>query len=104
MTQYFTKPCVNKISHDFATKILVHEYQNFQKWCTKWKLVINPTKNEWTRFHYPKKNIIIAKEIVKDANAPLPLGPNPRTIIQDYRNLIDEQLNNSFLDEKAIED
>lgn len=32
------------------------EYNNFTYWCTKWKLVIEPSKNLWTKFHQTTKN------------------------------------------------
>jgi len=49
-TIFWNKPCPKSFFDKYIPKIMSLEYQNFQQWCTKWKLVISPEKNKWTKF------------------------------------------------------
>jgi len=50
-TIFWNKPCSLEFFNKYIPKIMNYEYHNFNKWANKWKLVLAPEKNIWSKFH-----------------------------------------------------
>ena len=87
-TIFFNKPCTIFVARNNIEKILDHEFENFKKWCNKWKLVINKKKNEWTSFFTPnkkrKKNIEKKDEDKRIKKEDIHTSHDPQLIIQTF--------------------
>jgi len=49
-TIFWNKPCSLSFFNEFIPKVMNYEYDNFNKWAHKWKLVLAPEKNTWCKF------------------------------------------------------
>lgn len=49
-TIFWNKPCTKEFFNTYLPKIFQYEYNHFHDWCNKWKLVLAPDKNNWTKF------------------------------------------------------
>lgn len=85
-TIFWTKPCNKSFYENNMNTLLNMEYNNFRKWCTKWKLVIEPTKNIWTKFYPPKQIFSYQTQIQNQDN------------IQNLNNQIHKELQGNMVD------
>jgi len=64
-TIFWNKPCTKEFFDKNIPKIIQYEFENFNSWATKWRLVLAPEKNIWTQFNVPKPAPINTQNITQ---------------------------------------